>query len=108
MDKFKCFERLCIAGTILGLGCLAYLNIIQPYQETQRYNQAYQRALHKFADRNHDGFISSTEEGGFNDKVFPDFRFKYLGEQPQYPDGELVPYDTLESLVVDYEEGMGN
>ncbi|HLC97344.1 MAG TPA: hypothetical protein VJC21_01005 [Candidatus Nanoarchaeia archaeon] len=109
MGKDNLFGNI-IIGTFLGVPLLLYGGIA--YEATiglrNRFETAYETALIRYADTDHNNVISPAEKEAFDAGLLREQGMILLPdeEQPRYSStGEEVPLRTLIDLVEDYLPG---
>ena len=111
-----------IKGTVIlsaaAIGALSlYLGIVKPMNERaeaiqelemtfkvhKEFNQVYNNALMKYADRDKDGFVSAAEKDAFDKDLMKDKEVTLVvGDIPRYKNGDEVPIETVMKWIRNY------
>ncbi|MBI4151669.1 hypothetical protein HY496_01750 [Candidatus Woesearchaeota archaeon] len=94
-----------VVGTVVGVGICAgaYFGMIKPLVESERFHNAYENALIKYADVDKDGFVSTQERDAFDKNLLKDKDVTLIvGQMPKYRNGDKVPKSTVTEWIENY------
>ena len=75
----------------------------QELELLERFNTAYHSALSRYADKDGDGFVTSTERDAFDKELLKDKKVTLVVENmPRYLDGTKVPTETVIDWIQNY------
>jgi len=100
-------KRVLIVGGLVGVlsSCSdsRQEKLKQELELLERFNTVYYSALERYADKDGDGFVNSTERDAFDKDLLKDKKVTLVVENmPRYLDGTDVPTETVIEWIQNY------
>ncbi len=92
-----------VGAIAAGISAGAFYLFIRPTIIEIEYNEAWDKAIFKYADKNQDGIVTAEEGDEFAVDLLKDKGVMQMhGRLPRYNNGEKVPLETLTKWIKEY------